>query len=97
MCLVRWVLVLVCPGDCDMLSWPPWLFSRKSSLGAESWSCCNTSQSACDDLCGQGSAGMSMSSGCLAAWFYQCPYFKLLDYRLSRLGHHLEPLNAYLV
>ncbi len=30
------------------------------------------------------------------------PYFKLLDYRLSRLGQHkvcshLEPLNAYLV
>ncbi len=67
----------------------PWVLS----LGAV----CNTSQSACDDLCGQGSAGMSMSSGCLAAWFYQCPYFKLLDYRLSRLGHHLEPLNAYLV
>ncbi len=30
----------------------------------ESWSCCNTSQSACDELCGQGSAGMSMSSAC---------------------------------
>ncbi len=51
-------------GGCDMLSWLPWLFSRKSSLGAESWSCCNMSQSACDKLCGQGSAGMSMSSGC---------------------------------
>ncbi len=44
-------------GDCDV-------FSRKSSLGAESWSCCDTSQSACDELCGQGSAGMSMSSAC---------------------------------
>ncbi len=51
-------------GDCDVLSWLPKLFSRKSSLGAESWSCCNTSQSACDELCGQGSAGMSMSSAC---------------------------------
>ncbi len=51
-------------GDCDVLSWLPRLFSRKSSLGAESWSCCNTSQSACDELCGQGSAGMSMSSAC---------------------------------
>ncbi len=51
-------------GGCGMLFWLPWLFSRKSSLGAESWSCCNTSQSACDELCGQGSAGMSMSSGC---------------------------------
>ncbi len=50
--------------DCDMLSWLPRLFSRKSSLGAESWSCCDTSQSACDELCGQGSAGMSMSSAC---------------------------------
>ncbi len=48
----------------DVLSWLPRLFSRKSSLGAESWSCCNTSQSACDELCGQGSAGMSMSSAC---------------------------------
>ncbi len=48
-------------GDCDVLSWLPRLFSRKSSLGAESWSCCNMSQSACDELCGQGSAGMSMS------------------------------------
>ncbi len=38
-------------GDCDVLSWLPRLFSRKSSLGAESWSCCNTSQSACDELC----------------------------------------------
>ncbi len=26
----------------DVLSWLPRLFSRKSSLGAESWSCCNT-------------------------------------------------------
>ncbi len=51
-------------GDCDVLSWLPRLFSRKSSLGAESWSCCDTSQSACDELCGQGSAGMSMSSAC---------------------------------
>ncbi len=51
-------------GGCDVLSWLPWLFSRKSSLGAESWSCCNTPQSACDELCGQGSAGMSMSSAC---------------------------------
>ncbi len=51
-------------GDCDVLSWLPRLFSRKSSLGAESWSCCNTLQSACDELCGQGSAGMSMSSAC---------------------------------
>ncbi len=50
-------------GDCDV-SWLPRLFSRKSSLGAESWSCCDTSQSACDELCGQGSAGMSMSSAC---------------------------------
>ncbi len=32
-------------GGCEMLSWLPWLFSRKLSLGAESWSCCNTSQS----------------------------------------------------
>ncbi len=51
-------------GECDVLSWLPRLFSRKSSLGAESWSCCNTSQSACDELCGQGSAGMSISSAC---------------------------------
>ncbi len=51
-------------GDCDVLSWLPRLFSRKSSLVAESWSCCDTSQSACDELCGQGSAGMSMSSAC---------------------------------
>ncbi len=51
-------------GDCDVLSWLPRLFPRKSSLGTESWSCCNTSQSACDELCGQGSAGMSMSSAC---------------------------------
>ncbi len=51
-------------GDCDVLSWLPRLFPRKSSLGAESWSCCDTSQSACDELCGQGSAGMSMSSAC---------------------------------
>ncbi len=51
-------------GDCDVLSWLPRLFSRKSSLGAESWSCWDTSQSACDELCGQGSAGMSMSSAC---------------------------------
>ncbi len=51
-------------GDCDVLSWLPRLFSRKSSLGAESWSCCNTLQFACDELYGQGSAGMSMSSAC---------------------------------
>ncbi len=51
-------------GGCEMLSWLPWLFSRKSSLGAESWSCCSTSQSVCGELCGKGSAGMSMSSGC---------------------------------
>ncbi len=51
-------------GDCNVLSWLHRLVSRKSSLGAESWSCCNTSQSACDELCGQGSAGMSMSSAC---------------------------------
>ncbi len=51
-------------GDCDVLSWLTRLFSRKSSLGAESWSCCDTSQSACDELCGQGSAGMSMSRAC---------------------------------
>ncbi len=51
-------------GDCDVLSWLPRLFSRKSSLGVESLSCCNTSQSTCDELCGQGSAGMSMSSAC---------------------------------
>ncbi len=25
-------------GDCDVLSWLPRLFSRKSSLSAESWS-----------------------------------------------------------
>ncbi len=29
-------------GGCEMLPWLPWLFSRKSSLGAESWSCCST-------------------------------------------------------
>ncbi len=51
-------------GGCEILSWLPWLFSRKLSLVAESWSCCNTSQSVCDELCGQSSAGMSMSSGC---------------------------------
>ncbi len=49
---------------CGMLFWLPWLFSRKLSLVAESWSSCNTSQSACVELCGQGSAGMYMSSGC---------------------------------
>ncbi len=48
-------------GDCDMLSWLPWLFSRKSSLGAGSCSCCSTSQSACDEYCRQGLDGMSMS------------------------------------
>ncbi len=37
-------------GGCEMLSWLPWLFSRKSSLVAESWSCCNMSKSAFDDL-----------------------------------------------
>ncbi len=64
-------------GGCDLLSWLPWLFSRKSSLGAESWSCCSTSQSVCDELSEQGSAGMSMSSGCfgcvgcvLAVWLF---------------------------
>ncbi len=51
-------------GGCEMLSWLPCLCSRKSTLVAESWSCCNMSQTACDELCGQGSAGMSMSSGC---------------------------------
>ncbi len=52
-------------GGCDMFSWLPWPFSRKSSLGAESWSCCSMSQSVCDELCGQGSAGIvSMSSAC---------------------------------
>ncbi len=51
-------------GGCDMLSWLPWLFYRKSSLGAESLNCCSTSQSVCDELCGQGSAGISMSNGC---------------------------------
>ncbi len=51
-------------GDCNVLSWHPRLFSRRLSLGAESWSCCDTSQSACDELCEQGSAGMSMSSVC---------------------------------
>ncbi len=52
-------------GGCEMLSWLPWLFSRKSSLVAESWSCCNTSQSAFDELCRQGSAGIiSMSRVC---------------------------------
>ncbi len=45
-------------GGCDMLSWIPWLFSIKLSLGADSWSCCSTSQSVCDELCGQGSAGI---------------------------------------
>ncbi len=35
-------------GGYEMLSWLPWLFSRKSSLGAESWRCRNMSQSACD-------------------------------------------------
>ncbi len=63
MCLVSGDLALVFLLT-DVLSWLPRLFSRKSSLGAESWSCCNTSQSACDELCGQGSAGMSMSSAC---------------------------------
>ncbi len=52
-------------GGCDMLCWLPWLFSRKLSLSAESWSCCSSSQSVCDELCGQGSARIvSMSSGC---------------------------------
>ncbi len=52
-------------GGCDKFSWLPWLFSRKSSLGTESWSCCGTSQSVCDELCGQGSAGIvSMSNAC---------------------------------
>ncbi len=27
-------------GGCGMLSWLPWLFSRKLSLVAETWSCC---------------------------------------------------------
>ncbi len=51
-------------GGCEVLSLLPWLFSRTSSLGVESWSCCNTSQSACDELCGQGSVGLSMNSAC---------------------------------
>ncbi len=44
-------------GDCNVLSWHPRLFSRKLSLGAESWSCCDTSQSACDELCGRAQPG----------------------------------------
>ncbi len=37
MCLVSGALALV-SGDCVVMA--PRLFSRKSSLGAESWSCC---------------------------------------------------------
>ncbi len=37
-------------GGCGMFSWLPWLFSRKSSLGVESWSCCSTSLSVCDQF-----------------------------------------------
>ncbi len=73
MCLVRWALPLVFPVTVMCCHWLPRLFSRKSSLGAESWSCCNTSQSACDELCGQVSAGMSWAVLVLAVWRYQCP------------------------
>ncbi len=48
-CLVSRALALVFPVAVILLSWLPWLFSRKSSLGAESWSCCSTSQSVCDE------------------------------------------------
>ncbi len=64
MCLVSGALalefpltVMCCPGfpGCFPES-RPWVLS----LGAV----CNTSQSACDELCGQGSARRSMSSAC---------------------------------
>ncbi len=45
-CLVSGTLALVAV---ILLSWLPWLFSRKSSLGAESWSYCSTSQPVCDE------------------------------------------------
>ncbi len=52
-------------GGCDMLSWLPWLFCRKLYLGAEFWRSCSMSQSVCDELCGQGSAGIvSMRKAC---------------------------------
>jgi len=52
-------------GGCNMLSWFPWLFSRKSLLGAESWSSSDMLQSVCGELCGQGSAEiLSMSRSC---------------------------------
>ncbi len=37
-------------GDCDVLSWLPRLFSRKSSLGAESWSCLHVMSSVGRDM-----------------------------------------------
>ncbi len=57
-------------GGCEMLSWLLWPCSRKLSLVAESWNGCNMSQSACDELCGQGSARMSMSSGCFGCMVF---------------------------
>ncbi len=60
------VTVMCCPGF-------PGCFPESCPWGVESWSFCNTSQSACDEICGQGSAGMSMSNACLAARRYQCP------------------------
>ncbi len=41
-CLVSGALALVLPVAVILLSWLLWLFSRKSSLGAEFWSCCHS-------------------------------------------------------
>ena len=60
-------------GGCDMLSWLPWLFSRKSSLGVESSS--SSDMSVCGELCGQGSAEIvSVSRGCCGGVVLSCPF-----------------------
>jgi len=55
-------------GGCNMLSWFLWLFSRKSSLGAESWTSSNMSQCVCGKLCGQGSAEIVSVSRSCCGW-----------------------------
>ncbi len=58
---VEWMLVFLVAVIC----YPgfPGCFPE-SRHWVQSWSGCNTSQSACDELCREGSARMSMSSGC---------------------------------
>ena len=60
-------------GGCNMLSWLPWLFSRKSSLGAESSS--SSDMAVCGELCVQGSAEIvSVSRGCCGGVVLSCPF-----------------------